>query len=92
MYRTKGYPHEINRAMLFSEILHELNQQKRFNEQLQMEETRAKLEEVRDLEKHVEQEKCKSLERLKNMQSKKQECKEFYIKQLVNLFILLFIY
>lgn len=70
--------------MLFSEILHELNQQKRFNTHLQLEENQAKLEEARNFEKYIEQEKCKSLEKLKELQSKKQQCKNFYLNQLVN--------
>lgn len=73
LYASKGYPFEINRALLLSEVLHVRNKQREFDRILKLQEAEERMQYARQV-----LETCKSAkeEELSNTERRRQKKKE----------------
>lgn len=81
IFRSKGYPHQLNKAWLLSEVFYERDKQKEFNDKLKQKEKEQRMDQAKETLKIVKREMEEEFEKRKLEREKKMKNKQLYLKQ-----------
>lgn len=81
MFRGKGYPKELDGALLFSEALYEREKQKEFSGIIRQKQIEQEKEHANKVKRDAEEEKKEKAELEEKLQRKKKEYREMVTKQ-----------
>lgn len=81
IFRSRGLPHQLNRAWLLSEVFYERDRQKEFNDKMKQTEKEERMEQAKETLCNTRKEKKEELEKRKLKNEEAMRNRQIYMKQ-----------